>query len=450
MRFFMKNEYIPCISALINAVSIKLFIGLVFASTILSSTFCMESISYELESAAFYTEVTKPPFSLLLKGCFVLPNEVIASIVKNYLELALREYEEGVYYCESTESEDSDFPHDAAYEEDRVMGADERPHKSYTSNDIEKWKRLEPYVCYLINTRCTVKVQSNWIEIILQEALLLCNQGCSPVHGAVRVGNLPQAVVYLFLYLSDSSKRGVYDECIFGKTPLVALVESGSLLGVSVLTSLGAPLHTLRGKRSPFFAALKYSNTAMLKLLLDRGANINERTKKRKSTALHVTIASKNHELLDRLLDWGASTETANVYGETPLLYALTLHYEPAIALLLGRGANPNAQNRGKKSGLDLLCDDYKKAALHKEYYENLWGVDSAQTLMEPSFDQTMEAVKRCMALLMHHPHITLTEEHCMLFAHMPGLSDSASLLMANTITGVYQELSSKLSGTSL
>jgi len=427
----------------------RLLRGLVLAFTLYSYGLCMERDIPDCEvmdcEISLSNEMFQEDFLALFADCFFLPHDVMRSIAKTYLTLVLLAYEEATHYCVSTDSEESDFDTDT----DIISKRDEeivdleclaKPYssrdiknKSYRSKDIENWKRLEPYVWYWVKMQ---KECNDSIEIVLQEALLLCNQHCSFVHGAVRLGNLPQAAAYLFLHLNDPLKMDVYDECIFGKTPLVAAVESGSLLVAQVLISLGASVHTSCGKRSPFFAALKYLNVGILKyLLFECGVDVNQRTKKRKNTALHFAIEIKNNDLLNLLLEWGADREIINAYGETPLFCATTLYYAPALAILLSKGADPNAQNRSKKVGLQVLFDNYKRIASERIDFKYLREPYMPENSIESCFNEDMNAIKKCITLLINDPRTDLKRDCFILCAQLNGLNAIASQIRASNLT---------------
>ena len=120
-----------------------------------------------------------------------------------------------------------------------------------------------------------------------------------------------------------------------------------------------------------------------------------------------MVIYDRNTEMLSILLERGAVIDTPNVYGETPLLCALILHYEPAIVLLLSRGADPNVRNRAHKCGLQLLLNEYERI----KNIDLIRGVREWENSFPSPFKETIDAIKRCIALLIEDPRIALTKD---------------------------------------
>lgn len=105
------------------------------------------------------------------------------------------------------------------------------------------------------------------------------------------------------------------------------------------------PRETREGM-TPFLKAAERGDVAAMKSLLAKGADRTAVTKK-KWNAVHFAAAGGHPEALAFLLDAGLPVDnhTGAMEGgwATPLFLAVRGGYEKAVALLLARGANPNA-----------------------------------------------------------------------------------------------------------
>jgi ankyrin repeat protein len=85
-------------------------------------------------------------------------------------------------------------------------------------------------------------------------------------------------------------------------------------------------------------------NLVIIKMLLDRGANVNERDLNRR-TPLLTAARSGNPESIHLLLDKGADINAHDRYGATPLRIATGYNYPVIAKLLLDRGAQANLKD---------------------------------------------------------------------------------------------------------
>jgi ankyrin repeat protein len=82
----------------------------------------------------------------------------------------------------------------------------------------------------------------------------------------------------------------------------------------------------------------------IVKLLLDRGANINARTNHR-HTALTLASIGGYLSTVKLLLDRGANINARIYSGTTPLIFAAWQGHLPVVKLLINRGANTSELN---------------------------------------------------------------------------------------------------------
>jgi len=104
-------------------------------------------------------------------------------------------------------------------------------------------------------------------------------------------------------------------------------------------------------------------------LLLSYGADIEERNKEGR-TALMLVTEQGNVPTVRYLLDHGAHLNAHDLEDETPLHLAVDEDNQPVVTLLLKRGAKVNARNAAGETPLDraLARKDKALIALLKEY----------------------------------------------------------------------------------
>jgi ankyrin repeat protein len=188
-----------------------------------------------------------------------------------------------------------------------------------------------------------------------------------PIHQAASEGNIDRVRELL-----DSNPTLIESRDEGGRTPLRAAVFCGHTYIVLLLLKRGAkaelpPIHqaVLDGNiervrelldgnptlieswdevgRTPLRTAAFCGHTDIVRLLLDRGANIEAATTGGWPPLL--TAAQNGHTDTVRLLLYkGAKIETANSHGGTPLLYAAQQKHLEIVKLLAIQGANINMQ----------------------------------------------------------------------------------------------------------
>lgn len=87
----------------------------------------------------------------------------------------------------------------------------------------------------------------------------------------------------------------------------------------------------------------KKDRPEIAKLLIEAGANIEDRGPKNKRTPLLISLSTGNVALANLLLEKGADVNVSDVYGISPLHLAAELDNEKIIYLLIKKGASPHA-----------------------------------------------------------------------------------------------------------
>ena len=96
---------------------------------------------------------------------------------------------------------------------------------------------------------------------------------------------------------------------------------------------------------------------AVVKLLLDRGADVNARTAARATPLLVASSANGTDAVVSLLLEKGADPEAAEARGVTPLIAAASVGNTAVAKLLLAHGANAAAYapGAGQKTATPLM-----------------------------------------------------------------------------------------------
>lgn len=126
---------------------------------------------------------------------------------------------------------------------------------------------------------------------------------------------------------------------------LFAALRHGDARQVRTALDAGASPMTRDAQGDPpLLLAASYGDTACLRLLLDRGAELNT-TNAAGSTAL--LRAAGDFEKVSLLVQRGADVNARSALGNTPLMLAARpANSHRAVGLLLARGADANATNR--------------------------------------------------------------------------------------------------------
>ncbi|KAJ3102793.1 hypothetical protein HDU96_009519 [Phlyctochytrium bullatum] len=152
--------------------------------------------------------------------------------------------------------------------------------------------------------------------------------------------------------LLETNSKGHY---ILGLT-----ITSRHLPAVELLLAKGAPVNpgpTNLRSEPPLFHALEDGNHQILRLLLERGADVTRRSMFRESV-LHRAITIHNHEALKLLLQFGADIETRDAEELTPLGFAAQFGQDECVRVLLDAGADVEALRNGDESVLYVACQD--------------------------------------------------------------------------------------------
>jgi ankyrin repeat protein len=136
------------------------------------------------------------------------------------------------------------------------------------------------------------------------------------------------------------------------KTDFLAAVKKGDYTKVEKQLGLGQkPNDTDTLGNSALLHAIDGENLAMVQLLVEHGANVNQ-ANSRKQTPLLYAVAKNNYAIAETLASAGASVNQADAEGITPLWLAVQNKNAPLVLYLVTRGARVNDQDREGNSVL--------------------------------------------------------------------------------------------------
>ena len=133
---------------------------------------------------------------------------------------------------------------------------------------------------------------------------------------------------------------------------LADAAESGSMATVEKLIAGGADVNKGRGGVgwTPLMAAATNGHTEIVKKLIESGADVNIQRYKGRN-ALLVEILSGHAAVVDELIAAGADVNKTDIFGNSPLIFALGHMANPIIVeKLLAAGADIFHKNNDGKS----------------------------------------------------------------------------------------------------
>jgi ankyrin repeat protein len=140
-----------------------------------------------------------------------------------------------------------------------------------------------------------------------------------------------------------------------GKTPTPLIVSAmyGHNSTVKLLLDKGADINATYEGHTALIEATLCDNRSTVELLLDRGANA-EAKDKNGNTALKIATVNEFAGIVQLLLKRKADIEVVDNNGNTPLISAARRNLAEMVVLLVGNGANVWAKDRNGSTALDL------------------------------------------------------------------------------------------------
>lgn len=144
-----------------------------------------------------------------------------------------------------------------------------------------------------------------------------------------------------------------------GRSALHLACSTGNVCIVKLLIGRGASVNQWDNakKITPLHCACNACSVECVKLLLQSNAQVNAGIEKR--SALHVAVEKNSIACVELLLTHNANPNTPQVYTETPLHTAAALNHMYCMKLLLTHGADVRSQfGKKRMTALHLAAED--------------------------------------------------------------------------------------------
>jgi ankyrin repeat protein len=177
----------------------------------------------------------------------------------------------------------------------------------------------------------------------------LSNYGCTPL--LVACVRNHASIVHLLLDHGADANIGNGK----GSTPLLGALNQPSMVELLLQHGADANARDTGNGNTPLFVAIEWDCTAVLRLLLRFGADINVQNKVGNTPLFHAIEWNSQVEIMEILGHHGASVNIKNKLGDTPLDRAMMQGSSSSIHLvqwLLGQGADVNARNAAGETPL--------------------------------------------------------------------------------------------------
>ena len=165
-----------------------------------------------------------------------------------------------------------------------------------------------------------------------------------------------------FLIGSDSPDP----EDSYGRTPLSWAAMNGHEVVVKLLLDKGAELETkdTEYRRTPLSYAARSGHEAVVKLLLDKGAELETKDTEYGRTPLAWATENGYEAVVKLLLEEGAELDTKSNNGRTPLSWAVRNRHEAVVKLLLEEGAELDTKDNYGRTPLSWAAENGHEAVV--------------------------------------------------------------------------------------
>jgi ankyrin repeat protein len=142
---------------------------------------------------------------------------------------------------------------------------------------------------------------------------------------------------------------------LFGDLPIVEAIRDNSLEATKTAIIDGASVHSRSADGTPVVVlAAAARNLDIVKLLIENGARLDDRSKKDDASALTLAAANGDLEIVTHLLDHKADIDLPGALGETALIKATRGRHNSVVKLLIERGASVEETDASGTTALEI------------------------------------------------------------------------------------------------
>ena len=158
-----------------------------------------------------------------------------------------------------------------------------------------------------------------------------------------------------------------------GRTVLIdAILSSDSAKMVKLLEGGASPNKTTKDGKSPLHYAVRLGNFDAVEILLEAGAQVNPRDKALATPLFDALSCPQPVNMIDLLLDAGASADIPNIDGKVPLHVAAESAPVAVIRQLIEATENPNRPDARGYQPLHRACEKNTVEAVQAILFERV------------------------------------------------------------------------------
>ncbi len=158
---------------------------------------------------------------------------------------------------------------------------------------------------------------------------------------------------------------------------LQTAIRHGNVSLVKFILSRGVDPNERWSKQAPLHTAVSVGNIQIVELLLETKADPNVRSYNNR-TPLHTAALKGRTEIAKLLIKHSADPNVRCKYGWTPLHCAVSSSNENIVTILLACSANPNATKDDGETPLSIAIEDSEKLGIVKSLVEHGGSIDLA------------------------------------------------------------------------
>lgn len=162
------------------------------------------------------------------------------------------------------------------------------------------------------------------------------NHGWTALYGAVLQGNAPLTTLLCTRGANVDKKDKT------GQTALHYAVSQGLQEIVDILVNAGANVNLISKGETPLGRATAKSNARLVRYLISHGADLSVPSPGYNGALpIHIATMGKDTDVLNILIEAGASVNSVDGDGRTPLAWAMEVNKAEMVQLLQSKGALP-------------------------------------------------------------------------------------------------------------